>query len=72
MEMKRYKVVVIDKSMGTFFEEQTYFIEYYDIKSNYVDIRRTRNSKNRINWRWGRWRRNWTAYGMWLWGFKRW
>jgi len=33
MEMKRYKVVVIDKSMGTFFEEQTYFIEYYDIKS---------------------------------------
>jgi len=33
MEMKRYKVVVIDKSMGTFFEEETYFIEYYDIKS---------------------------------------
>lgn len=32
MEMKKYKVVVVDKSMGSF-EEETYFIEYYDIKS---------------------------------------
>ena len=32
MEMKRYKVVVVDKSMN-WFEPETYFIEYYDIKS---------------------------------------
>ena len=30
--MKRYEVVVIDRSMGTF-EPETYFIEYQDIKS---------------------------------------
>lgn len=30
--MKRYKVVVVDKSMGSY-EEETFFIEYYDIKS---------------------------------------
>jgi len=32
MEMKKYKVVVVDKSMN-WFEPETYFIEYYDIKS---------------------------------------
>ena len=30
--MKRYKVVVVDKSIGLY-EEETFFIEYYDIKS---------------------------------------
>ena len=30
--MKKYEVVVIDRSMGTF-EPETYFIEYHDIKS---------------------------------------